>query len=205
VRYLPFLLLLWATVAFGAEVYQWRAPDGSISFSDKPQPGAKKLEVPPLPTYGPSPALPSGTVEQRAAPTPAPGGSYSALQIVKPQNGSNIFNDQRTVPVEIIIAPALDASAGDRVLAVLDGQPLDMAFESTTFQIAPVDRGTHTLSVRVVNSAGKILIESPAVTFDMKPHSLLSPQPPLPEDSQGEQQSRGFHTQPQSRIQQPAR
>jgi hypothetical protein len=163
-------------------------------FSDQPHPGAKKLDVPPVPTYKPPPV--PATAAPRFRPTPE-GHAYQRLEIVQPADGATIFSNRDTLSVELNVAPQLDTSAGDRVAAILDGTRLDTTFAGPAFEIPSVHRGTHSLTVGIQDAGGTTLIESSPVSFEMKPQSLLSPET--------SSQDRGFHTQPQSRIQQPAR
>jgi Domain of unknown function (DUF4124)/Penicillin-Binding Protein C-terminus Family len=200
VRYFLLLASLCTVAAFGARIYQWTAPDGSIMFSDQPHPGAKKLEVPAVPTYKPPP-VPTHAHGPAEAPPKAAREEhvYQRLQIAEPAAGATIFSDRDTVSVDLSVTPPLDTSAGDRVVAILDGTPLGTTFAGPAFEIPSVHRGTHSLTVRIEDADGRTLIESSPVTFEMKHHSLLSPGTPASD------QDRGFHTQPQSRIQQPAR
>jgi hypothetical protein len=49
-----------------------------------------------------------------------------------------------------------------------------------TFKLDDIYRGTHTMSVTVLDARGKPLCEGPAITFHVRQPSLLSPARPKP-------------------------
>jgi hypothetical protein len=79
--YATLLLALLGTTAYGADVYRTTAPDGTVSYSDRPQ-GADSQFV--LATQGgPRPATPAP-----AAP-PAPGATANRAQPPPPEAAAN--------------------------------------------------------------------------------------------------------------------
>ena len=65
---------------------------------------------------------------------------------------------------------------GDRVTLALDGRLLaGVSPTGTSFTITPVDRGTHTLMVSIVDADGRGLCQSSAVTVHVRQPSLYSP------------------------------
>ncbi len=193
VRY-TILLALWSVCpAFGAEIYQWVAPDGTITFSNQPHPGAKKLDVPPLPTYKPPPLPKPSRPLESASPSPQQEGhAYEHLQVLIPAPDATVWSDQDTLPVKLKMDPPLKATAGDKVVVTLDGKVLDATFRANSFQIAPVYRGTHSLQVKIEDNHGNTLIQSSPVTFHMRHHSLIAPQP----GNRSPAPSQGFRSAP---------
>jgi hypothetical protein len=74
-KYATVLLALLGTTAFGADVYRTTAPDGTVSYSDRPQ-GAGSQFV--LATQG-------GPRAQPATPAPAASGNGSAAPAAPPE------------------------------------------------------------------------------------------------------------------------
>jgi len=144
------LLLVSASIFSAAEqtiVYKVIAEDGSISFSDEPQEGAKAIQVKPVTT------IPAIDVKQNKALTPKQSNSdkagyYQNLSIVSPANDTAFNSGNGNVQVTVQAQPAL--RGGDLFELQLDGKFI-ASQRDTSFQLTSVDRGTHTLTVKIVN------------------------------------------------------
>jgi len=55
----------------------------------------------------------------------------------------------------------------------MDGALSAAEAEGTSIFLGNVDRGTHTISLRIVDRAGNVLIQSDPVTFHLLRHSIL--------------------------------
>ena len=141
-------------------IYRSVGEDGSIVFSDKPSPGAKKVEVQEMQTIE-APPPPSFVYER---PQPEPGPAYTRVAIVDPANDAEIRKNTGTLTVSVAVEPALFGS--DRLVLLVDGQEA-AAGAQTSFTLANVDRGSHELTAVVRSADGKTLQTSPAVTFHM--------------------------------------
>lgn len=168
------------------EIYRWVDEQGSTVYSDVPKPGAKVVDLPPLPAFSPpAPGKPSETrqpAEQAAHP-------YTVLAIVKPAANETIHDsDTGTLQVEINLSPNLQTGHGHRIKVFLDGASLPQTYSSTGFSLPDIDRGPHSLQVEVVDQSGQALIASRPVAFHMWQGSLQLPprydtNPPLPKPS----------------------
>lgn len=135
-------------------VYKKVMPDGSISYSDTPEKDAKALEIEPISTV---PALLKQTAivitpKQKKASKP-----YRQLSFASPENSSSLWANDGNVPVAIKLSPAL--LAGHKVEWYFDGKLLGTS-AAQTYLLKNVDRGTHKLKAKVVNSADTTLIEA---------------------------------------------
>ena len=60
-----------------------------------------------------------------------------------------------------------ELAPGNTIQFVVDGKSFGGASRNTVKTLSNVDRGTHTLSARVVNETGKTLATTPAMTFHL--------------------------------------
>jgi hypothetical protein len=164
-----FAVLLAPFSVSAAPVYKWVGPGGKVTYSDKPVPGAKRVDLPPISVYKPPPAPPTpsavaapGTPEP---PAPTPGSYYRRVAIVTPSPDATLWNTAYTVNVDVLVEPPLNVAAGHRLVAVLDGKPVGEPQAQTHFTLQDVFRGAHTLQVSVQDAKGSLLISSPPVTF----------------------------------------
>lgn len=168
-------ILLFSTLTH-AEIYKWVDSNGSVHFSDTPQRGAEKINIPEAQTFSsPPPALPSAktvAVDNRSEKS-----RYRSIQIVEPENQLTIRNNQGAIAVSVQLEP--DLYPGDQMQLLYDGNPLGPAQTSHLFQINNMFRGSHTISVQVINSEGKIQATSDSITvYVMRPRVNMVPNKP---------------------------
>ena len=165
------LILLAALMAFAASAeekgYRVVHPDGTVEFSDQPQPGAKEIPLPESQGYQ-APSLPvidsgSSSTGRKAAPA-----AYRKLEITSPQPDQTFQAAEGPVSVQVSVTPALQP--GDKVVILLDGKEVA---SGTSAALANVERGTHTVTAEVRNAGGKVLIAATPVTFHLKQFSQL--------------------------------
>lgn len=161
-----------------AGVYKWVDPDGTVHYSDKPQPGAEEVRVPPPQTYTPTPYTP---ITPRPEATAAPA-EYTSLSIASPAPDANIWDNTGAIPISFSIEPALDSGRGHQLVVLIDGKTLPPT-KSTSTTLENIERGSHTLQGQVVDAAGNVLISSPAITVHLHRQSVFGPnraRPPAP-------------------------
>ena len=147
------------------QVYKWVDKDGVVHYSSQPpSDNAKPAKLPPLQTYK------GGTVPKldkfdKAAPKANTG--YAQIQIVAPTHDETFRGGERVVPVGVLVTPALEPN--QRLIYLLDGAPASQPTTDTSFALTGVDRGSHSVSVTLVDEAGEPIGSSPSVTFHMKP------------------------------------
>jgi hypothetical protein len=179
------VLLLCLASASQAAVYRWQDASGKTQYGDSPPAGvaAEEVELAPLSTYAPPPPPPAPAAEPAAeAEAEAEAGPvqrYRRLAITQPADGQTIRSDDGVIRVAIDLRPALQETAGHRLVAVIDGRRVPGSDGSVTLR---VERGSHRLQVAVIDSDGKILARSRQIGFDVRPKTIL----PIPKELGGQ-------------------
>ena len=177
-RLLPLLLLL--PLSALADVYKWVDEKGTVHYSDEAgkKPDATRIPASvyasPLPSR-PLPPVPMPPAISQTPPLPrgseAQATSYS-VTITSPSRDATIRDNQGMVPVTISTTPR--PRKGHAYQVYLDGEPWHQPVASDRFTLADVDRGTHVIKVRLLDSAGNQLEESGSVTFHLHRASILN-------------------------------
>lgn len=161
-------LMLPLCVQAGTTVYKVKNPDGSVSYSDEPVENAVKMDVEPVTTvpalqYKDIPAAAKETVESKAA--------YTELDIVSPGHDTAFYSGNGVLNISTKLSPEL--KKGHQYLFTLDGKTI--ATQSAgSLTVDLVDRGTHTVTVSVVDRQLKTLI-SAASTFTIHRPKISRP------------------------------
>jgi hypothetical protein len=168
-----FLLVAFTMPALAAEAWRWKDDRGVVHYSDTPVAGAELVVLPSPPQQG---TVIPGVPQARPAP-PEPF-KYTECVVLAPGNDQT-FNSVTSVTASIRIAPPL--LQDHRIQVVLDNNvyaawPARML----TFKLDNLNRGTHTLSVTVLDAGGKSLCAGPATSFHVRQPSVLSPARPKP-------------------------
>lgn len=151
------LALLVAAGAF-ADAYTWTDEDGIVHYSDRPYPGATRIELGqwgvsrPRPTTRPA-DTPPGVLEEQGAP---PATAYTSLEIASPSAEETLWNIEGTLNVVLALSPEL--KPGHQVRVYFDGTPQMVG--GTRFRLEDVYRGVHNLQVEVIDGTGKLIIRS---------------------------------------------
>ena len=134
-------------------VYKVTHPDGSVTYSDQAQTNAVTMEVAPVATI---PAYKAPT--QMRAMTQDPNAvTYESITIISPSNNSAFHSGSGNVDISTKIEPALNGD--DLIRFSLDG--VEVASQTgTTLQLNNVYRGTHTITVDVIDSNKNVLIST---------------------------------------------
>jgi hypothetical protein len=168
------LLALLAGPALASQtVWKWVDESGVTHYSDRPVPGATKMEI----AGGNRADSGSSTYSQSsssAATQPANAGPlYTDFEIWKPGDTETIPNTGGAVDVEIRLQPALQS--GHDLYLYMDGRLLeDLPNDTTSFSLTEVPRGQHTLRA-TIQANGKQLQESPLIRFIVRQESAAQP------------------------------
>jgi hypothetical protein len=169
-KWLILLSALFGTPASGAPAWTWTDANGTVHFSDRPEPGARQVELAGAQGFG------SG-VPARAAPLVTSGGDpaalYQVIDIVSPAQQETLWNIGTVLNVQVRFQPALQP--GHRYDLLLDGQRRNVNTTNPRVALPDVVRGTHTLEIVVFDGAGAELARSPARTFFVQQTSVLNP------------------------------
>lgn len=177
------VLLLCLASASQAAVYRWQDASGKTQYGDSPPAGvaAEEVELAPLSTYAPPPPTPAAepAAEAEVEAEAGPVQRYRRLAITQPTDGQTIRSDDGQIRVAVDLRPALQETAGHRLIAVIDGRRVPGSNGSVTVR---VDRGSHRLQVAVIDSDGKVLARSRQIGFDVRPKTIL----PIPKELGGQ-------------------
>ena len=146
-------------------VYKWVDKDGVVHYTDKPPAkDATPAKLPPLQTYkgGSNPKL-----QKFEKPAIKGIGGYAQIEIVTPSHDETFRGGERVVPVAVQVTPQL--GEGQKLIYLLDGLPQSQPTTDTAFALTDVERGSHTVTVSLVNANGEELTTSTGVTFHLKP------------------------------------
>lgn len=171
--------------AFGG-VYKWVGPDGKVTYSDTPQPGATEIELPKFPavapitapvttsTTAPTASVPQGEKtppEKKDAKSAAAFKGYTKFSIAHPAHDATVRENAGNVDIVVVTEPEWNPQWGHKVRVMLDGKPLPEMQTAAKFQLKNIDRGTHTLQAMMLDAKEAVLTTSQTITFHMKRRS----------------------------------
>ena len=166
------LLSLLAATAVMAEAYRWLDDDGVMHYSDRPQEGAERFDLPTYSRPGPAP--------RRTTTQPAQSGAlerlqqertqfrYEVLRISSPGAEETLWDIGGALNVSLAVTPPLQA--GHRVRVYFDGEP--QLVNGATFQLQEVWRGVHNLQVEILDETGKLMIRSQPNRFYVQQNTV---------------------------------
>ncbi len=160
-----------------AAVYKSVDAEGNVVYTDQPAGDAKPLKLPPLSTV-PAPSFSPARENADEEKVAGEAGGYQQITIVSPGPDATIRDNTGAVPVNVEVEPDLNSAAGHRFRYYLDGEAQGNPTESAHISFHNVDRGTHSVEVAVVNSAGQELVRSSAVQFHLHRQSINFPRGP---------------------------
>ncbi|HEX7011723.1 MAG TPA: DUF4124 domain-containing protein [Steroidobacteraceae bacterium] len=166
------VLLAVAAPAFAAQtVWKWVDEQGVTHYSDRPVPGATKIEV----NVGSraDSVSPGSTTPTTSEPEPQ-GPPYRDLEIWKPSQDETIVNTGGQVTVNVRVNPPLQS--GHSLNLYLDGRLVEgFPPNATSFDLTEVPRGTHDVTVTVTDERGTRLQQSETVRFHVRQTSIAQP------------------------------
>lgn len=170
-------LLLISAASVPAEVFKWIDDDGVVQYGDRPPPaGAKAVELPPASFYKPRPLPEVDTgIDEEETGAVEDAVKYSKVAILRPTEDETVRDNTGAVPLAVELEPALQE--GHRMAVLLDDRTIFDQLTTNEVVISNVDRGTHSLKVRVLNASGAQQAESAPVTFHLHRATVLRPAP----------------------------
>jgi uncharacterized protein DUF4124 len=182
-KWLILLSVLSTSAASAAPAWTWVDSNGTVHFSDKPQPGATQIELQGVQGFGSQrqgttrpPAAGATTAarsQSQSQPAPANQAAYRAVTIVSPLEQQTLWNLGGNLSVQLAVDPGL--RPGHRVDIVLDGQRRNLNTTSSAITVPEVFRGTHTLEAVVLDTAGAEVSRSGPTTFMVQQTSIQNP------------------------------
>jgi hypothetical protein len=146
-----------------AQVYTYIDANGNRVFTDQPHRNAKKVDIAPTnrvdqPTKAPTRA-------SKAKPAASPIFHYQLLRILAPEPDSTIRDIEGNLNVTVSNEPELQPDHLYRLL--LDSKPYGEPTRSPVFPLTNIDRGTHQLSVEIIDQYGRVLERTPNQPFHL--------------------------------------
>ncbi len=167
---LVLLGLLAMPFALADEAYVWTDEDGVVHYSDRPQPGARRVELQ-APNSSRSPRRSSAeeSSDGDGAAEPAAPFRYESLEVASPGPEETLWNIEGTLTVTLALTPAL--RPGHQVRVYFDGNP--RLVNSTTFQVDEVWRGVHNVQAEVLDETGNMMIRSRTNRFYVQQNTVF--------------------------------
>jgi hypothetical protein len=156
------------------ELWMWKDANGVTHYSDRPVPGARKVELSHVsePQEATVPVSPAGPVptedEEEAVPV-----EYRLLEFRQPTEGQTFFGADAAVDVQLRMEPQL--AEGHRLALYLDGTLVGGAANSTSYTIGNLPRGEHTLTAVIQDERGNDLLRSQPRTFNVRQPTTIPP------------------------------
>ena len=161
---LVLLGLLVMPYAAADEAYVWTDADGVVHYSDRPQPGAQRIQLAD-PNTGQSPAPrrsePGDAADSEPESEDSAPFSYESFAVASPGAEETLWNIEGVLNVTLALSPELQP--GHQVRVYFDGSP--RLVSSTSFQLTDVWRGVHNLQAEVVDETGNMLIRTQTNRF----------------------------------------
>ncbi|WP_264082247.1 DUF4124 domain-containing protein [Pseudomonas farris] len=164
------LLVAWLiSLPVMAEVFTYIDAQGNRVFTD--QPGTRNAKRVPLATSNRMSANPSGAGPMTAAKNQAkPLFHYDMLRVLVPDPDATIRSTTGELIVSVTSEPGLQQ--GHRYRLLLDGQPTAEPGPSPVFALSNIDRGSHQLSVEILDEQGRTVERTANQPFHMQRISL---------------------------------
>ncbi len=183
-KYIAGFFFLLVALTSHAAIYMQKDANGNITYSDSPLSNAKKIDVPdgnstlsttknagdetaqavdmqpPLTKPSDSNAAPTASTDRKP---------YKTFVILSPEDQASIQN-QVVIPVSLKIDPALQP--GDAIQLYVDNQPMGRATNNSHPQLSNLERGTHQIVAKLIDSNKRVLRESNSITIYVHRASL---------------------------------
>jgi len=172
IRPILVLLGLLASASVLAQAYTWVDEEGVTHYSDRPEEGAKQVD---LSGYSRNTGAqiyrrsPTAQEADEATETTGPF-KYKSLAVVSPGPEETLWNIEGILNVTLALSPGLQS--GHRVRVYFDGKPREVGGSSV--QIEEVYRGVHNIQVEVIDETGKLMIRSATNRFYVQQNSILT-------------------------------
>ncbi len=168
-----------------AEIYTCKDAKGNTVYTDSPGgcANAEEVEVDTLPTLIPTKPLASSS-SNRSTKKEEDKNPYTELVITSPSNEAIIRDNQGNLTINFRVAPALQSRKGHKYVVTLDGAEV-YSGTSTITALKNVDRGTHSISVKIVDTSGSTKISATPVKVTLQRYSALQNSDIAPSDDNG--------------------
>lgn len=156
-----------------AGTYRWVDANGVVHYSDRPQPGADKVQLPPAQTYNSSrPGSSPAAAASETAPAPATAAPQDTLLAGECMITAPL--DEQTYNNTYSLTISAKGPMGGEVRLMLDGGVVQKG-PSAEFLVNPIDRGMHRAIVVFTSPGGGELCRTKPVTFYVRKPTIIRP------------------------------
>ena len=158
-----------------AATYRWVDASGVVHYSDRPQPGADKVQLPPAQTYNSGKQANSSATPPAAAAPPVVAATAAAQEMLSASECMITSpQDEQTLNNAFSVMIAAKGPAGGEIRLMLDGGVVQKG-TSAEFMVNPIDRGMHRAIVIFMTQGGGEQCRTKPVTFYIRKPSVLRP------------------------------
>ncbi len=175
IRSIVAVIGLLASAATMAQAYRWVDAEGVVHYSDRPAPGAERVQLPEYKRSTSTPAARASTAAASADAASQPATTpfrYESLSIASPAPEETLWNIGGVLNVSLALTPALQE--GHQVRVYFDGTP--SLVEGQSFQIQEVYRGVHNIQAEVLDATGRMMIRSVPNRFYVQQNTVITRQ-----------------------------
>ena len=172
--YLLGSLIFLCTILAQAEIYSCKDAEGNIIYTDTPGgcSNAEEVEVDTLPTLIPTKPVVSTSQNNTNNTKSEDKSLYTDLIITSPSNDTVVRDNQGNVTINFRSTPGLQTRNGHKFVVTMDSAEV-YSGTSTIAALKNVDRGTHSIGVKVINADGSTQISATPVKFTLQRYSTL--------------------------------
>jgi len=152
------------------ELWTWKDANGVTQYSDRPVPGATKVQ---LSTTAPAQVAPAAPPAAAAKPAAAAAVQYQSLEIWQPENGESFFGADAAVNVRLRSEPTV--AANDRLLLFLDGKLVEGGGGNYEYTLTNLERGAHSITATILDNQGNEKIRSEPRVFHVRQPTVIAP------------------------------
>jgi hypothetical protein len=171
-RYFTAFILILAIPAMATDIYKTRDKDGNVVYTDKPPAGeSEQVNLPPINSLS-SGNLPS--IPKRAKPQQPQPERYD-INVLSPRENVTITPGQRDLAIAVGLSQSL--SENHWILYFINDELIEET-QSTSIVIQDIPRGTHRITIDVIDKDGNILGQSDVVEVNViRPTVKRNPTP----------------------------
>ena len=163
-------------------VYKWVDADGKVHYTNKPTKNATEVNLPPSTTYTAANAKSKTdsnetakesskankkSTKNKTSQVVKEDSEYNLIEIIKPEEGVTIRNDQGEVKIEINLSPTL-GEGHVRQLILDNTVPPKIILPTNNATLSGVERGKHQFVLEIKDAKGKVVGKSAPRKFVLR-------------------------------------
>ena len=163
------LILCLLALPVSAEVFTYVDAQGNRVYTDQPRGNAKRVPIATSNRMSANPTVAAPINAAKKSPE-QPLFHYDMLRILIPEPDATLRSSAGEVIVSVTSEPGLQS--GHRYRLLLDGKATGEPGVSPVFALSNIDRGSHSLSIEILDAAGRTVERTANQPFHMLSISL---------------------------------